>query len=177
MRLDRRLSFHSSLFSPDDTLRETTAAGPRFAKEAIMLIVSARIPRYLLSDGLGYASPRVLQPSYQIGLTVLYGFSDKPEYDTFISSSEIPLTPYPLVKGYLERAIDSNLLQLVVLDAGTSQQTLLQASTFEAILESLCNKLDTVPVTHRLMIDKANTAYLVEEINHLEGASHASVQG
>ncbi len=142
-----------------------------------MLIVSARIPRYLLRDGLGYASPQVLQQPFKIGLTVLYGFSDKPEYDTFISSSEIPLTPYPLVKGYLERAIDSNSLQLVVLDAGTSQQTLLQASTFEAILESLCNKLDTVPVTHRLMIDKANTAYLVEEINHLEGASHASVQG
>jgi hypothetical protein len=165
------------LFSPDDILRETTAAGPRFAKEALMLIVSAKIPRYLLRDGLGYASPQVLQQPFEMGLTVLYGFSDKPEYDAFISSSELPLTPYPLVKGYLARAIDKNLLQLVVLDAGTSQQTLLQASTFEAVLDSLCNKLDTVPVTHRLTVEKANTAYLVEEIHHLEGASHASVQG
>ncbi len=141
-----------------------------------MLIVSAKIPRYLLRDGLGYASPRVLQPSFKIGLTVIYGFSDKPEYDAFISSSELSLTPYPLVKGYLVRAIDRNLLQLVVLDAGTSQQTLLQASTFEAVLDSHCNKIDTVPVTHRLIIDTASNVYRVEESTNLEVASHACVK-
>ena len=162
-RFDRCPSFHSSLFSPDDTLRETTAAGPRFAKEAVMVVVSANLPRYLLRDGSGYASPRVLQPSFKMGLTVLYGFSDKPEYDAFISSSELPLTPYPLVKGYLVRAMDKNFLQLVVLDAGTSQQTLLQACTFEAVLDSLVNKMDTVPVTHRLIIDTARNVYRVEE--------------
>ena len=141
-----------------------------------MVIGSAKIPRYVLRDGLGYASPRVLQTSFKIGSTVLYGFSDKPEYDAFISSSELPLTPYPLVRGYLERSLDSNLLQLVVLDADTSEQTLLQAAMYETVLDSIRNQVDTVPVTHRLMIDKVNTAYLVEEINNLKGASHASVK-
>ena len=141
-----------------------------------MVIGSAKIPRYVLRDGLGYASPRVLQTSFKIGSTVLYGFSDKPKYDAFISSSELSLTPYPLVRGYLDKSLDSNLLQLVVLDAGTSQQTLLQAATFEAVLDSLGNKVDTVPVTHRLMVDKASTAYRVEEISDVEGSSYASLK-
>ena len=141
-----------------------------------MVIGSAKIPRYVLRDGLGYASPRVLQTSFEIGLTLLYGFSDKPEYDALISSSEFPLTPYPLVRGYLERRLDSNLLQLVVLDAGTFQQTLLQATTFEAVLDSLRNQVDTVPVTHRLIIDKASTAYRVEESTNFEAAIYASVK-
>ena len=142
-----------------------------------MVIVSAKTPRYVLREGLTYASPRVLQPSFKIGLSVLYGFSDKPEYDAFISSSELPLTPYPLVQGYLERSLDSKSLQLIVLDAGNSQQTFLQASTFEAILDSIRNKRDTVSVTHRLMIDKTSTAYRVEESTNLEGSGHASVKG
>ena len=142
-----------------------------------MVIVSAKIPRYVLRDGLNFASPRVLQPSVKTGLSVIYGFSDKPEYDVFISSSELPLTPYPLVRGYLERAIDSKSLQLVVLDAGAPQQTFLNASTYEAVLDSLCNNRETVPVTHRLMIDIASTAFRVEESTILEGASHASVKG
>lgn len=140
------------------------------------MIVSAGIPRYVLRDSSGYACPRVLQPSFKTGLTVLYGFSDKPEYDAFISSSELPLTPYPLVKGYLVRALDSNSLQLVVLDAKTPQQTFLQASTFEAVLAALCNKVDTVPVTHRLMIDKASAVYRVEERTDLEVANHACLE-
>lgn len=142
-----------------------------------MMIGSAKIPRYVLRDGLGYASPLVLQTSFKVGATVLYGFSDKPEYDAFISSSEISLTPYPLVRGYLDRLLDSSLLQLAVLDADSSHQTLLQAATFDAVLDSLRKMANTVPVTHRLMIDKASTAYRVEEITYLEEASHASVTG
>jgi hypothetical protein len=141
-----------------------------------MVIDSVKIPQYVLRDGLGYASPRVLLTSFKIGSTVLYGFSDKPEYDVFISTSELPLTPYPLVRGYLERRLDSNLLQLVALDAGSSQQTLLQATTFEAVLDSLRNQVDTVPVTHRLIIDDASTAYRVEASTNFGAAIHASVK-
>ena len=141
-----------------------------------MVIGSAKIPRYVLRDGLGYASPRVLQASFEIGSTVLYGFSDKPAYDVFISSSNLLLTPYPLVRGYLERTLDNKLLQLVVLDAGTSQQTLLQATTFESVLDSLRNQVDNVPVTHRLLIDKASAEYRVEESTNLDEAIHASVK-
>lgn len=140
------------------------------------MIGSAKIPRYVLRDGLGYASPRVLQASFEIGSTVLYGFSDKPEYDVFISSSNLLLTPYPLVRGYFERTLDNKLLQLVALDAGTFQQTLLQATTFEAVLDSLRNQVDTVPVTHRLIIDKASNAYRVEESTNFEAAIYASAK-
>jgi hypothetical protein len=141
-----------------------------------MVIGSAKVPRYVLRDGLGYASLRVLETSLKVGSTVLYGFSGKPEYDAFISSSELSLTPYPLVRGYLERTLVSNLLQLVALDAGTFQQTLLQAATFESVLDSLRNQVDTLPVTHRLIIDDASTAYRVEESTNFGAAIYASVK-
>ncbi len=174
-RFDDRRYSHLVVFSPVDTHRETTTAGPRFAKEAVMVIGSAKIPQYILRDGSNFASPLVFQTSFEIGSTVLYGFSDKHEYDAFISSSELSLMPYPLVSGYLERRLDSNSLQLVVLDADSFHQTPLQAATFHAVLDSLRKKVHTVPVTHRLMIDIAGTSYRVEAISHVEEASHASV--
>jgi hypothetical protein len=153
-----------------------TAAGAKFAKEAVMVIGSAKIPRYILRDSLGYASPRVLLTSRQIGASVLYGFSDKPEYDDFISSNESALMPYPLVRGYLERSLDNSLLQLIVLDAEFSQQSHLRAATFDDVLDSFRNNAPTVRVTHQLMIDTESAAYRIEEINYRAEASDALLQ-
>lgn len=141
-----------------------------------MVIGSAKIPRYILRDSLGYTSPRVLLTSRQIGASVLYGFSDKPEYDDFISSNESALMPYPLVRGYLERSLDNSLLQLIVLDAEFSQQSHLRAATFDDVLDSFRNNAPTVRVTHQLMIDTESAAYRIEEINYRAEASDALLQ-
>lgn len=141
-----------------------------------MVIGSAKIPRYILRDSLGYASPRVLLTSRQVGAIVLYGFSDKPEYDDFISSNESALMPYPLVRGYLERSLDNSLLQLIVLDAEFSQQSHLRAATFDDVLDSFRNNAPTVRVTHQLMIDTESAAYRIEEINYRAEASDALLQ-
>ena len=141
-----------------------------------MVIASAKTPHYVLRHG---ASPLCLQHSQMspaIATTVIYGFCDKPDYDIFIASSKLPLTPFPLVKGYLERAIGADLLHLIVLDAVSAEQEILSAASFEAVLASLNQNEDVVLISHRLVKDDASSSYRVESVTHFDEVTTASRQ-
>ncbi len=61
----------------------------------------AKTPRYVLRDGSHPTGPSIVQTSPDAQATVIFGFSEKPEYDVFLKASTVALTPYPLVKRFL----------------------------------------------------------------------------
>lgn len=124
----------------------------------------AKTPRYVLKDGAFPTCPSVVQASSDDHATVIFGFSDKPEYDVFLSSSSLMLTPYPLVKGFLKNEIELNTdsMKLVVLDAVSTGQPCLYAATFEAVLESFRLDSDSIAVSHRLVMEELSTVYRIE---------------
>ena len=91
----------------------------------------------------------------------IYGFSEKELYDKFSQLSGRTLTPYPLVKGYLQNQVDSagNCLKLVVVDATGFDEPLLDATTMEAALEAQENKASRVALKYRLTFDQKTNDY------------------
>lgn len=146
----------------------SAAAGPHSAKEFIMVEGSLNTPHYVLKQGNQPTRPTLVaidpsDPTTQA--TVLFGFSDKPQYDTFHASClPLELTPYPLVKRYLIDQLESEGqdLKLLALDATTPVDPLLNATTFQAALHALLNGLNSVPITHHLRFDDAISQYRIE---------------
>ncbi len=124
----------------------------------------AKTPRYVLRDGSHPTGPSILQASSGDQTTVIFGFSDKPEYDVFLKASPLALTPYPLVKGFLENqiALEIDSLKLIVLDATSSQQRILHAATFQSVLESFQLDSDRLVVSHQLVLDDTSAAYRIQ---------------
>lgn len=147
-----------------------------------MAEVSSKTPRYVLRRGLQLASPslsksqaslanaEVADPrTSAVDQAVVFGFTDKPQYDLFLKGDTKHLTPYPLVKRFLMDQIDQvdhrTGSKLLVLDAVEPNQKVMQATTFEAVLKSLQDDQHDVPITHRLIrdeVDDASCQYRIE---------------
>lgn len=140
-----------------------------------MLDCFAVTPRYVLRDGLHPTGPSVMQTTSQAQVTAIFGFSDKPQYDAFLHQSSIALTPYPLVKGFLQNQVDldTEVLRLVVLDANGPKQSILYAATMQSIFESLDRKPDSVEVTHELILDETSGFYQVQ--SHLVASDKKAI--
>lgn len=130
-----------------------------------MSAVVVGTPCYVLMDGNHRIGPRVVQLDSEIDCSPIYGFSDKGPYDEFRRNSQLALTPYPLVKVYLQSQINapSDGLHLVVLDAAGPHESCLHAATMEAVLEAQENRTTHVTVAHQLTFDQGADAYRVEE--------------
>jgi hypothetical protein len=151
-------------------------------KELIMGEVSSKTPRYVLRHGLQLVSPSLSanhtfvadsevadSRSSAIAPLVIFGFTDKPQYDAFLQSDTKHLTPYPLVKRFLMDQLDQVEHRaggkLLILDALDPSQRVMQATTFEAVLKSLQDGQHFVPITHRLIrdgVDSASCHYRIE---------------
>ena len=100
----------------------------------------------------------------------IYGFSDKPIYDDFISCAGQLLTPYPLVKGYLVNQIaDADSTDsigvgpaLVILDATNPAQPVLAAATMAAVLRAQQEKAKQVPVEFEFVFDSETASYQIK---------------
>ena len=140
-----------------------------------MLDGFAVTPRYVLRDGNHPSGPSVMQTEGQAEANVIFGFSDKPQYDAFLQKSLIALTPYPLVKGFLQNqvdlasaSLDLDAIQLIVLDAGDPQQSILRAATMKAIRDAF-DLLEYVGGNdHRLALG-AEPMEEVDEVCPLDG--------
>jgi len=122
----------------------------------------AKTPHYVLKDGSHPTCPAVLQTTPGDQTTAVFGFSGKPAYDVFWKCSSLALTPYPLIKRYLQDQIALNSSQkLIVLDAVSPQQAVLRAATYPAVLESLQLDSSSVAVSHHLILDEASSEYRV----------------
>ncbi|WP_404308607.1 hypothetical protein [Neorhodopirellula lusitana] len=132
----------------------------------------AKTPQYVLKDGAHPTCPALVQPQDAPGAaqqasqtTVLFGFSDKPEYDAFLAESSLALTPYPLVKGFLTNQIElaPDALKLIVLDAASPNQATLNAATLQTVLDAMQSRSDTVAVSHHLILEESSSAYRAQE--------------
>ena len=134
----------------------------------------SKTPRYVLKDGSHPTSPVVEVASAETEPTVIYGFSGKASYDLFWKAQSASLTPFPLVRLFLQNQIDQggDSLSLVVLDATCPQQEILSAATFQAVAEAFRQNSDTVLASHRLIRSGDSTGYRVEALqDHALGLS------
>ncbi len=149
-----------------------------------MTELSINTPQYVLLHAKQRISAKVLPLASGQPAMAIYGFSDKQPYDTFCANSELALTPYPLVKGYLHEQITewSDTLMLVIVDAAGPSASVVNAATMSAVVEAQENKSNSVPIAFTLMLDEPAQAYRLQEISrgsnsmsaHLSGVSNAS---
>lgn len=127
--------------------------------------VVASTPCYVLMDGNHRIGPKVVQLQSGIECTTIYGFSGKHPYDKFCMNSQLALTPYPLVRGYLQNQTGEagDKVKLVVLDATGPCESYLQATSMEAVLEAQVSRTAHVTVEYRLIFDQDANDYRVEE--------------
>lgn len=122
-------------------------------------------PYFVLMDGSCRIGPDILPLPLGFECSPIYGFSDKGSYDKFCLQSQMALTPYPLVKGYLQNQVDTpgDCLKLVVVDAARPDEPYLRATTMKAVLEAQENRTTHVTSDYRLVFEQENNAYRVEE--------------
>jgi hypothetical protein len=163
--------FHRRLSSTDKS--QQVSLSP---KEAIMVDGFSKTPRYVLKDGSHPTGPSVLHASSDAPPLVVFGFSDKPEYDVFSKASPLALTPYPLVKGFLENQIaeDSGSLRLVVLDATFPKQVVFNAATMQSVLNAFRVDSDRVAISHQLVLDDSSQGHRVREVANTAAANVVS---
>jgi hypothetical protein len=129
-----------------------------------MTAVVSGTPYYVLLEGNRRVGPHVVKSHWGIECSSIYGFSDKKPYETFQSNSQLPLTPYPLVKMYLRNEANTSGegLKLVVLDAPGPDEQCLLAATHQAVLEAQEEQATHVTAAYRLIFDPQIHAYTVE---------------
>lgn len=140
------------------------------------LLVST--PRYILLDGKQRLGPQLLPANSNPLARAIYGFSDKQRYDQFCANSDQSLTPYPLVKDYLQQQVikSSDVAELVVIDAAGPSDPSLNAATVNAVLEAMENKADLLTVSFKLTRDQQSQAYRVEQTSLASVATSESIQ-
>jgi hypothetical protein len=146
----------------------------RHTKVSTMTALLVNTPRYVLLDGKQRLSPKLLGLQCGPECVAIYGFSDKQPYDLFCANSDVPLTPYPLVKGYLKNQIteSGNTVHLVVVDAAGPQEAHLNAATMNSVLEAQEQEANHVTISFRLTLDQDSQSYRVEKASSgLDGAS------
>ncbi|QEF97378.1 hypothetical protein Mal15_14180 [Stieleria maiorica] len=132
-------------------------------------------PYYVLLDGKQRLGPKLLRPHLGPEGVAIYGFSDKPTYDLFCANSNLALTPYPLVKGYLKNQItdSGNAIHLIVVDAEGPNETQLNATTMKSVLTAQEQESERVTISFHLMLDPGSQAYRVENASSDLGVTNS----
>ena len=94
----------------------------------------AKTPCYVLKEGSHPTGTPTSQASRDDHAIVVFGCSDKPEYDVFLSTSPLALTPYPLVKGFLKNQTVAFSHRLVLDASSTSYR--IEALSISALPKS-----------------------------------------
>ena len=124
------------------------------------------MPVYVLLEDHQRLGPRVVSPQAGTKCEAVYGFSCKRAYDQFCAKSRLALTPYPLVKVFLQDQLDApeGGLHLIVVDAAGPNEASLDAVTMSSVLESYDDPARRVVVSFRLILEQAEQAYRVERV-------------
>ncbi|MFG0262962.1 MAG: flotillin-like protein FloA [Novipirellula sp. JB048] len=140
---------------------------PPAGKTAPPTPTSTAIPNYVLLAGKERIGPPLSAPEAASRYQVIYGFSDKQPYDTFCASTSEALTPYPLVKGYLQTQLEmpADRVRLVVLDAAAKDAPQLHAATMQAVLDAMNSKATEVTASFRLTLDPKTQSYDVQPLS------------
>ncbi|MCU0710735.1 MAG: hypothetical protein MUC43_01655 [Pirellula sp.] len=132
-----------------------------------------KLPRYVLRHDLAAIGPANQDPDNSQPACVIYGFSDKPDYDLFRSQDTRLLKPYPLVARFLidELRNGSTAKQLIVLNASSPSQESVYAVGMKEVLDAFNDKLDHVEASHELKINQSNQMYQLKRIENNQPAS------
>ena len=127
---------------------------PRFSADATT-------PSHVLREGSQPIGPVVVNLDSGLIWTAIYCFSSKRTYDVFSASSPLALTPYPLVKGYLQNQVNGSRegLQLLAIDASGPLAPTLHAATMECVLDAMKNKIKHVNAEYLFVFDQEVSAY------------------
>jgi hypothetical protein len=134
-----------------------------------MTALSANTPHYVLLDGKRRLGPNLLGLHGDLNggfeYVAIYGFSDKQPYDLFCANCDLSLTPYPLVKGYLQNQIadSGNAVHLIVMDAAGPHVAHLNAATMNSVLKAHEQNANQVTISFRLTLFHESQDYRVEE--------------
>lgn len=125
------------------------------------MTVSLKIPRYVLKHGLHAIGPTIQDVDNGEPMSVIYGFSDKPEYDHFRSQDSRLLKPYPLVARFLMDELRNGFgaKRLIVMDALSPTQETVFATGMSEILDAFNEKRDQVNSSHELIFDITSEIY------------------
>lgn len=131
-----------------------------------MVVGFEKTPHYVLKHGALVHQPSIALCEAGAETKAIFGFSDKPEYDRFLVDSTEGLTPYPLVKIFLQDQLaqEDKILRLVILDPIASDASEWKAATFETVLESIQTRSESVKATHRLVRQDSSESYRVEAL-------------
>ncbi|GAA5507682.1 hypothetical protein Rcae01_03139 [Novipirellula caenicola] len=124
-------------------------------------------PYYVLIFDKSRIGPTLTAAESASSYQVIYGFSDKKPYDTFCANSPRPLTPYPLVKGYLQSQIEMapDVIHLVVVDATGPHDAVLYAATMQSVFDSQKTQNPQVTASFRLTLNADNESYAVQPLD------------
>ena len=102
-----------------------------------------------------------------------YGFSGQSSYAAFIVESTVALTPYPLVRRFLQTQVnlDTDAVRLIVMDATGPKQSRFFAATMQSVLDTFDGRGDSVVATHELVLDIESGKYTTHEITESSIAS------
>jgi hypothetical protein len=137
-----------------------------------MNLPTTKVPMYVLLKDKHPLGPIVVPNQDGTKQQVLFGFSDKGPYDTFVANGPDNLRPYPLVKGYLKGLLssDDSNNPIVVLDALSDKEPFLNAATVQSVIECMESKSTSIAISLRLDRVADNDAYRIHECEKPAGS-------
>ena len=136
------------------------------SQEAYALDTSPRIPRYILNTTSGPLGPALVPQTLDTPTTVIYGFTNKSNYDLFLknSGSHAELLPYPLINRYMQGQIDADVdaCKLVAIDCESPTQPQIGAVTMQSIIGALERKNESIEISHTLKFNAVTEQYQVD---------------
>ena len=167
------MSISGVILSPFSFKLSNGLPGDHLTHLEVKMNVSLKIPRFVLKHGLDAIGPANQDLDNGEAAFVIYGFSDKPEYDLFRSQDTRLLKPYPLVARFLIDELRNGTIakQLVVLDAMCSKQEVVFATGMRELLDAFNDKLDKMDASHELILDGSTEVYQLKRIHDNEHSS------
>jgi len=127
---------------------------------------SELMPRYVLLRQQKKVGPAFLVSETSPKYEGIYAFTNKVPYDVFCKNSPLGLTPYPLVKRYLQEQCSGtdNSIKLVIIDATDPSEAKLKAVSMRSVLETMDDETKPLVASYTIHLDQASKAYRVEKI-------------
>jgi hypothetical protein len=124
-------------------------------------------PRYLLLGSDGPVGPEVIRSTTDTGSSAVFGFSSKEHYDRFCTATELPLRPYPLLKGHLRKSPEftGERITLICVDPGGPVEAEFQATSAESLLLAIETGSDQVPIQFHLIGSPQGSAYTLQTVD------------
>jgi hypothetical protein len=134
---------------------------------------TTKTPMYVLLKDKQPLGPSVVADPDGTKQRVLFGFTDKGPYDTFIANASEGLRPYPLVKGYLKGLleIEATSKPVIVIDALSETASSFHAATVQSVIACMESNSTSIPITLRLDLVPDKAEYQIRQCDEAVGSA------